>query len=145
MAMEITNWAMNGLGSADQKVELSVFDNGRTDNLTVIGPEQANTVYIFAHLKELVESYRAEEEYKETPEEKLAAMQGALERVVNLEAIDDETAKQVSALFPEWKPEVTYLRGSRIRHLGLLYKCKEMHQSQKGLEPNIAANYWEAM
>lgn len=145
MAMEITNWAMNGLGSTEQKVELSVFEDGHTDNITVVGSEQANTAYIFTHLKELVETHRLEEASKQSPEEKLTAMQKALEHVVNLTTLDDEAAKQVSVLFPEWQPGLTCLRGSRVLYLGTLYKCKQMHQAQNGLKPNAASDYWEVM
>lgn len=53
-----------------------------------------------------------------------------------LSALPDETAIDVSTLFPEWKPGQDYTLDYRLRHLDKLYRVVQPHTSQTGWEPD---------
>ncbi|KAJ5973244.1 hypothetical protein N7481_010454 [Penicillium waksmanii] len=43
----------------------------------------------------------------------------------------------------EWSVGKQYDVGDRVRHIGIIYKCKKWHLSQSDLEPQLAPEFWE--
>ena len=52
------------------------------------------------------------------------------------DAVSDEQALAVSALYPEWKIGVEYTAGKRVLYGGLLYKVRQGHTSQAEYTPD---------
>lgn len=48
---------------------------------------------------------------------------------------DDATAIEGTPLFPEWRPEVAYVVGTRVKYNDVLYKVLQDHTSQETWTP----------
>lgn len=48
---------------------------------------------------------------------------------------DDAVAIEGTILFPEWKPEVAYVTGTRVKYNDVLYKVLQDHTSQETWTP----------
>lgn len=53
-------------------------------------------------------------------------------------ALDDETAMTGVELFPAWKADTQYTKGTRLKDGETLYKVLQDHTSQAGWEPHNA-------
>ena len=53
-----------------------------------------------------------------------------------LSRLDDETALEVTVLFPEWKPNTAYAVDERIRYADKLYRVVQAHTSQSDWTPD---------
>lgn len=53
-------------------------------------------------------------------------------------ALDDETALTGVELFPTWKADTQYTKGTRLKDGETLYKVLQDHTSQAGWEPHNA-------
>ena len=53
-----------------------------------------------------------------------------------LAILPDETAVDVTVLFPEWKPDQQYVADYRLRYKDKLYRVVQPHTSQEGWEPD---------
>lgn len=51
---------------------------------------------------------------------------------------DDATAIEGTPLFPEWRPEVAYVVGTRVKYNDVLYKVLQDHTSQETWTPEDA-------
>ena len=72
-----------------------------------------------------------------TKTELTAAVQTRLaETKTALSRLDDETALEVTALFPEWKPNTAYAVDERIRYADKLYRVVQAHTSQSDWTPD---------
>ena len=58
------------------------------------------------------------------------------------EGAADELAVGSIGIYPEWKPNVEYKVGIRVRHDELLYKARQEHTSQDIYPPNIVSALW---
>lgn len=59
-----------------------------------------------------------------------------------MQSIEDEVALTAVTLFPEWANETKYVVDSRVKYLGILYRCLTAHTSQSDWTPNTAASLW---
>lgn len=59
-----------------------------------------------------------------------------------LEPIPDDTAAELTTLFPVWAAGVEYPLGYRAQYDGDLYKCVQAHTSQTGWEPPAVPALW---
>ena len=72
-----------------------------------------------------------------TKTELTAAVQTRLaETKTALSRLDDETALDVTVLFPEWKPNTAYAVDERIRYADKLYRVVQAHTSQSDWTPD---------
>lgn len=58
------------------------------------------------------------------------------------ETLDDDNALKSVELFPNWKADMQYNIGDRVRYDNVLYKCLIAHTSQAGWIPTDAASLW---
>ena len=58
------------------------------------------------------------------------------------ETLDDDNALKSVELFPNWKADMQYNIGDRVRYDNVLYKCLAAHISQAGWIPTDAASLW---
>lgn len=62
---------------------------------------------------------------------------------VQVEALTDDEAKKVPALFPLWSPDSkAYAVGDRVWYQSSLYKCVQAHTSQSTWNPKDAVSLW---
>ena len=59
-----------------------------------------------------------------------------------VEALTDDEAKKVPALFPLWETEKAYAVGDRVWYQASLYKCVQAHTSQSAWNPKDAVSLW---
>lgn len=59
-----------------------------------------------------------------------------------VEALTDDEAKKVPALFPLWETEKAYAVGDRVWYQASLYKCIQAHTSQSTWNPKDATSLW---
>lgn len=59
-----------------------------------------------------------------------------------VEALTDDEAKKVPALFPLWETEKAYAVGDRVWYQSSLYKCVQAHTSQSAWNPKDAVSLW---
>lgn len=72
-----------------------------------------------------------------TKTELTAAVQTRLaETKTALSRLDDETALEVTVLFPEWKPNTAYAVDERILYADKLYRVVQAHTSQSDWTPD---------
>lgn len=57
-------------------------------------------------------------------------------------ALDDKTALEAIAIFPEWEMNHTYSVGERVQHKDKLYKCVQAHTSQEAWTPDETPALW---
>lgn len=57
-------------------------------------------------------------------------------------SLGDEDALEAKELFPNWKPDVEYERGIRVRYDGELYRCEQSHTSQSDWTPDAVKALW---
>lgn len=57
----------------------------------------------------------------------------------------DEQALKSIAVYPFWKPDVSYLIGDRVQHNKVLYKCAQVHTSQDNWVPDATPALWIAI
>lgn len=61
------------------------------------------------------------------------------------QALPDEQAMELPALFPEWESGVSYAQDDRICYQNQLYKCLQGHTSQDDWTPDTAVSLWVAI
>ena len=59
-----------------------------------------------------------------------------------LATLDDETALDVTVLFPEWAVGKAYAADERIRYGDKLYRCVQAHTSQADWTPDATPALW---
>ncbi len=59
-----------------------------------------------------------------------------------LATLDDETALDVTVLFPEWAVGKDYAADERIRYGEKLYRCVQAHTSQADWTPDVTPALW---
>lgn len=59
-----------------------------------------------------------------------------------VEALTDDEAKKVPALFPLWETEKAYAVGDRVWYQASLYKCVQAHTSLSTWNPKDATSLW---
>lgn len=59
-----------------------------------------------------------------------------------VEALSDDEAKKVPALFPLWETDKAYAVGDRVWYQASLYKCVQAHTSQSTWNPKDAVSLW---
>ena len=59
-----------------------------------------------------------------------------------VEALTDDEAKKVPALFPLWETDKAYAVGDRVWYQASLYKCVQAHTSQSTWNPKDAVSLW---
>lgn len=57
-------------------------------------------------------------------------------------SLGDEDALEAVELFPNWKPDVEYERGIRVRYEDDLYRCEQSHTSQADWTPDAVKALW---
>lgn len=57
-------------------------------------------------------------------------------------SLGDEDALEAKELFPNWKPDVEYERGIRVRYEDDLYRCEQSHTSQAIYTPDMVKALW---
>lgn len=55
--------------------------------------------------------------------------------------LTDESALEVSEMFPKWTPKA-YETGERVRYQGTLYKCVQAHPQNETWTPEDAVSLW---
>ena len=58
------------------------------------------------------------------------------------QSLDDSTALEATELYPEWKVDVAYTAGLRVRYEGILYNCLQDHTAQAEWTPIAAPSLW---
>ena len=58
------------------------------------------------------------------------------------QSLPDETALEVTVLFPDWNPTDTYEVDQRVRYEGILYRCLQAHTAQETWTPVAASSLW---
>lgn len=72
-----------------------------------------------------------------------AAVTARLEQInAALEPLDDETAAELTTLFPTWAVGTAYKSGERDQYADKLYRCEQSHTSQVGWEPPNVPALW---
>lgn len=61
---------------------------------------------------------------------------------VGSQSLPDETALEVSELFPDWDPAAHYKEDQRVRYDGALYRCLQAHTAQETWTPVAAPSLW---
>lgn len=59
------------------------------------------------------------------------------------ELLGDNEALEGVELFRAWESGADYAQGVRVRHEGLLWRCRQAHSATPGWEPPNAASLWE--
>ena len=78
-----------------------------------------------------------------TKNELTAAVNARLaETKAALATLDDETALDVTVLFPEWAVGKDYAADERIRYGEKLYRCVQAHTSQADWTPDVTPALW---
>lgn len=67
-------------------------------------------------------------------------MQDAIDTLLPI--LTDEQAEIVTNMYPEWKIDISYAIGERIKYDNKLYRCVQIHTSQIGWEPPITPALW---
>lgn len=44
-------------------------------------------------------------------------------------SLSDEDAIEAVDLFPQWRPNVEYIKDTRVKYEGILYRCLQPHTS----------------
>lgn len=57
-------------------------------------------------------------------------------------SLDDGDALEAIEFFPNWKADVSYELGIRVRYDGKLYRCEQAHTSQENWTPDITPALW---
>lgn len=66
-----------------------------------------------------------------------------IESLLNMRnGVTDELAVESIGVYPEWKPDTEYIVNARVRHGGLLYKCRQQHISQNIYPPDTVSALW---
>ena len=60
-----------------------------------------------------------------------------------VQSLQDETALQNAALFPEWTSDTAYASGFKVQWSGKLWRCIQAHTAIETWEPENAASLWE--
>lgn len=60
-----------------------------------------------------------------------------------VQSLQDETALQNAALFPEWETNTVYASGFKVQRSGKLWRCIQAHTAIETWEPENAAALWE--
>lgn len=58
------------------------------------------------------------------------------------ETLPDETALEVTDIFPRWVTDKAYTVGDRVQYGGELYRCLQAHTSQADWTPGAAVSLW---
>ena len=58
------------------------------------------------------------------------------------QSLPDETALEVTELFPDWDSAASYEIEQRVRHEGILYRCLQAHTAQETWTPVAAPSLW---
>lgn len=66
-----------------------------------------------------------------------------LAQQVNTLEVDDNTALRMATFYPEWKEDVFYEVGLKVRSGDGLWRCRQAHAAQVGWEPEAAPALWE--
>lgn len=68
-----------------------------------------------------------------------------LRRVIEglAELLGDNEALEGVELFRAWESGADYAQGARVRHEGLLWRCRQAHSAIPGWEPPNVASLWE--
>lgn len=75
-----------------------------------------------------------------------AEAQAFIDAVVALRNIaTDEQALEATAVYPQWRSDVSYAVGDRVLYGGVLYRCRQAHSSQEIYPPNIIPAIWVAI
>lgn len=53
-----------------------------------------------------------------------------------VQSLDDTEALESVTLYPEWKPKEHYIKGYRVRYLGILYAVLQNHESHETWTPD---------
>lgn len=62
------------------------------------------------------------------------------------QALPDEQAMEIPALFPEWDSSgIAYVKDDRVCYQNQLYKCLQGHTSQDNWAPDTAVSLWVAI
>jgi len=62
-----------------------------------------------------------------------------------LSTIPDENVEAVMVLFPQWKEDVAYVVGQRVRYGNNVYKVLQAHTSQADWKPDVAPSLFAAL
>ena len=57
-------------------------------------------------------------------------------------SLSDEDAIEAVDLFPQWRPNVEYIKDMRVKYEGVLYRCLQPHTSQDEWTPVAAVSLW---
>lgn len=57
-------------------------------------------------------------------------------------SLSDEDAIEAVDLFPQWRPNVEYIKDMRVKYESILYRCLQPHTSQDEWTPVAAASLW---
>ena len=82
-----------------------------------------------------------------TPEAQAEVQQAAvLVAQIQAQALTDEQAVQVKAIYPAWSPDgVHYPVDYKVLHNDILYKSMQAHTSQADWAPGVAPSLWAAV
>ena len=58
------------------------------------------------------------------------------------QSLSDADAVKAAGLYDEWKPDVQYAAGYKVRRGGKVFSCLQAHTSQTGWEPENVAALW---
>lgn len=58
------------------------------------------------------------------------------------QSLPDETALEVTELFPDWDTAASYEADQRVRYDGALYRCLQAHAAQETWTPVAAPSLW---
>ena len=115
--------------------------------LDMITPRYTNGVWIeTASQQELDDRNNQREAERKIAEQqnniKIATQQLAF---IQAEALADDKANVVKALFPLWSNAASYKTGERVQYNGALYRCLQDHSSQQNWLPDTASSLWVAI
>lgn len=75
--------------------------------------------------------------------EEATEIRSALDDILSIVA--DEDVENVKVLFPQWKEEVAYSIGQRVRFGDNVYKVLQAHTSQSDWTPDVAVSLFAAL
>ena len=81
-----------------------------------------------------------EEKYRPLTESEVSRM--LIAQQINTLTVDDNTALRMVAFYPEWAENAEYTAEYKVQRNGKLWRCRQVHISQTGWEPENAASLW---
>lgn len=133
---------------SDNRAGLVVaFEQGNSENYFETDSVEAAMEYFNMYLKDNTLYIKTKEEQAlnviGVQNEDAVAVRSALDTM--LSTIPDDAIESVAVLFPQWKENVSYVVGERVRYGANIYKVLQAHISQVDWTPDRATSLFAGL